>query len=50
MLFGISITNKEPQWNNFALRFFYELFLEFCICALVNIAYMGAKDDGSVNI
>ena len=29
--------NLEPTWNNFALRFFYELFLEFCICALVNI-------------
>ena len=50
MLFGISITNKEPMANNFALRFFYELFLEFCICALVNIAYVGAPEEGTVNI
>ena len=24
--------------NNFMLRFFYELFLEVCLCALVNVA------------
>ena len=27
----------EPSANNFALRFFYELFFEFSLCALINI-------------
>lgn len=31
-------SKREPIWNNFALRFFYELFLEFCICAMLNIS------------
>ena len=30
--------------NNFMLRFFYELFLEICICALVNIALTDFDD------
>lgn len=28
----------EPSVNNFALRFFYEMFLEFCLCVLINIS------------
>ena len=28
----------EKLWNNFALRFFYEFFLEFCIVVLINLS------------
>ena len=35
---------KEPYANNFALRFFYELFLDICICVLVNIALIDFED------
>lgn len=27
----------EPSANNFAIRFFYEMFFEFCLCVLINI-------------
>ena len=37
-------TKNEPYANNFMLRFFYELFLEFCICALVNVALRDTTD------
>ena len=30
----------EPHLNNFALRFFYEMFLEFCLCVLINISIL----------
>mmetsp|Transcript_288 Transcript_288/g.389 ORF Transcript_288/g.389 Transcript_288/m.389 type:complete len:196 (+) Transcript_288:2720-3307(+) len=46
---GLSSQRKEPLWNNFALRFYYELFLEFCICALVNIA-LPFSGSGSVSV
>ena len=29
---------NEPFMNNFALRFFYEIFLEVCICSTINLA------------
>lgn len=32
-----SSRKHEQQANNFAVRFFYEMFLEFCLCALINI-------------
>ena len=32
--------NHEPQANNFALRFFYEFFLEVSICAMINLAHL----------
>ena len=38
---GIKI---EPYCNNFALRLFYELFLEFCISAMVNISLSHFND------
>ena len=28
---------KEPLLCNFALRFFYEIFLEVCICSIINL-------------
>lgn len=31
-------SKNEPYVNNFLLRFFYELFLELCICSLINVA------------
>ena len=37
-------SRNEPYVNNFMLRFFYELFLEICICALVNIALTDFDD------
>lgn len=34
----------EPWANNFALRFFYEVFLEMCLCVLINIAIVDFDD------
>ena len=37
MRYRLGKTKNEPYLNNFLLRFFYELFLEICICSLINI-------------
>ena len=45
-LIGVLIKSRRPfmrkrhgKWcNNFALRFFYEFFLEFCIVLLINLS------------
>jgi len=30
----------EPWVFNFGVRFFYEIYLELCICTFVNLAFM----------
>ena len=32
--------NHEPWMCNFAIRFFYEAYLEICICVFINMSYM----------
>ena len=32
--------SHEPVVTNFALRFFYEMFLEICICVMINITFL----------
>ena len=38
--FGFMKIRHEPMICNIALRFFYELFLEICICLMINITFV----------